>query len=195
MDLSYLVDEHTIGVNQAYYCTFPQWGFVPKYFCCSDIHAYKVCMDAYGKTGVETVFIYDYLRAIVGDYPKDFCYDVPRIGEHLWDGASFSSDIETGTNIGKTVVIDLALPAAMYMGFNPIYLIGCDCEPTGHAYPGDKHAQPYTFGHSPCDFESQKKSYQVVREYADMNGIEVYNATSGGKLEAFKRIEYADIWR
>jgi len=196
MDLSHLRSELTIGVNQAYYCTLPKWCFIPRYFCCSDIYAYRECMDAYANMDVWTVFIYDYLKDIVSEHPKDICHDVPRLGGAIWEGAPFIPDLDLGTNLGKTVIIDLAIPVAMYMGCNPIYLIGVDCEPTGHAYPPDKHAQPYKRGeHSPCDFKSQKKSYEVVRNYADLNDIKVYNATVGGQLEAFERVNYADIWR
>ena len=34
------------------------------------------------------------------------------------------------------------------------------------------------------------KAFEVAREYCDKNGIEIYNATRGGYLEAFKRIDF-----
>jgi len=45
-----------------------------------------------------------------------------------------SFDLKEGTIVTGTVVQDLALPFAYWLGCNKIYLLGCDCDTKGHFY-------------------------------------------------------------
>ena len=37
-------------------------------------------------------------------------------------------------------------------------------------------------------------AYQAAREYADRHGIKIYNATRGGKLEVFERVDFDSLF-
>jgi len=56
------------------------------------------------------------------------------IPPRLENKESISLDLELGTFVCGTVIMDLSLPLAAYMGCNPIHIIGCDCQPNGHFY-------------------------------------------------------------
>lgn len=107
---------------------------------------------------------------------------------------------------GATVTFS-ALQMAMYMGFNPIYLIGQDFSygdpvptrdnsdvvyATGKGHfdpryyrPGDKHHAPKK--------EHQLKAFEAIELFARDHGITIYNATRGGELEVFPRIALDDV--
>ena len=38
------------------------------------------------------------------------------------------------------------------------------------------------------------KAYEAFRRYADENGIKVKNATRGGKLEIFERVDFDSLF-
>ncbi len=122
---------------------------------------------------------------------------------------SFSSDISKGINGGYSVTFE-NLQIAIYMGLNPIYLIGCD-----HSYVNDKND---VSGEVECNSDIDKnhfilnytekgeivdyapidkvtKSFLIAREYAENNEIQVFNATRGGKLEVFPRIKFDEIMK
>ncbi len=117
-----------------------------------------------------------------------------------------------------------ALQLAVYMGFNPIYLIGCD---TSYTIPEDVDTKGTTFDpasgekiegyvmtsktnndpnhFTPEYFGSGSKwhhpnvngmlfGYQMAKKYCNSRGVDVFNATIGGELEVFPRIEFSTIF-
>lgn len=37
-------------------------------------------------------------------------------------------------------------------------------------------------------------AYKAARKYADAHGIKIYNATRGGKLEVFERVDFDSLF-
>jgi len=37
-------------------------------------------------------------------------------------------------------------------------------------------------------------AFEKAKEYADGHGIKIYNATRGGKLEVFERVNFDDLF-
>ena len=136
----------------------------------------------------------------------------------------FSCNAARYLRVPNTVSIT-ALQLAVYMGFNPIFLIGCD---TSYSIPenvdsegstfdpgtGEKidgyvitsktnndpnHFCPEYFGagkkwHNP-NVNGMLYGYQMAKEYCDIKGVEVFNATIGGKLEIFPRVIFPEIFK
>lgn len=44
----------------------------------------------------------------------------------------------------------------------------------------------------PLDFATM--TFEKAREYADGHGIKIYNATRGGKLEVFERVNFDKLF-
>jgi hypothetical protein len=99
------------------------------------------------------------------------------------------------------------------MGFDPIYLIGCD---TSYTVPESvqiesddprkltsteedpNHFDPHYFGpgrkwQNP-DVRFMVEDYEKARRSADRSGIGIYNATVGGQLEVFPRVDYRSVF-
>ncbi len=107
--------------------------------------------------------------------------------------AKFSRDIVNGLYYGATVLYN-CLQIAVYMGFSKIYLLGVDF--TGGA-TGEKTEY--------CNFDGKPNGghlfnqiiyhgYLAAKKEADKGGFQIYNATRGGELEVFKRVEFDSLF-
>ena len=110
---------------------------------------------------------------------------------------------------GGTVTFTL-LELSWMMGFRKIYLIGCDNtynafqnvdasaevltsdENTGNDYFSKDYMRPGEIMRI-GDLDKATKGYAVAREYIESHGGEIYNATRGGKLEVFKRVDLDEL--
>ena len=100
---------------------------------------------------------------------------------------------------GGSSVTYILLQIAVYMGFKEIYLLGCDCD-----YSGDnlhmaeieyRSGEGVRFVMSRSDeiISSLISGHIKAREYADTHGIKIFNATRGGKLEIYERVNLEDV--
>lgn len=112
--------------------------------------------------------------------------------------AKFSSDISKRVYFGATVAYD-CLQIAVYMGFSRIYLLGMDLVPHEQ---GNTSAMQYSNCYEP-EKRSKKpqmwvnkilRAYLAAKEYADVHGIHIYNATRGGYLEIFDRVDFDELF-
>jgi len=94
---------------------------------------------------------------------------------------------------------------AVYMGCNPIYLIGFDggYVPQKKGQPDPNHFVPEYWGpdlktinekRAKSINESSLAGHKLAKEYCDAHGIEIYNATPGGVVEVFERVDYDSIF-
>ena len=102
----------------------------------------------------------------------------------------------------------LAIELAIYMGCNPIYLLGMDHDFLAHKglikhfYTGltiENHPDAHD-DISDVSYRSEIESclrlwkkYELIKQYAIKNKINIYNATYGGYLDVFPRINYRSI--
>ena len=150
-------------------------------------------------------------------FPRDVRHFLQRTGETLYVDflreypgfPQFSEDLAQGAYWGGTVTY-LNLQLAYHLGLNPIYLIGID-----HSYtiPSDvqvegtrltsqsddpNHFHPDYFGrgyrwHDPR-VDRMEEGYRAARRFLEARGVKVYNATAGGKLEVFERVEFESLF-
>lgn len=152
-----------------------------------------VCAQAYIKNGIliRDAIYYPFIQA--ERTPAFFNQDIQK-GVHFY-----------GTITGKLINI------AVYMGFKEIYLLGCD-----HTCPirTDENGRKVLDTSKPLHFsndyyeneEQQQKVYQNITDlessmkyvtdsfrgikYAcDLLGVKIFNATRGGELEVFPRVD------
>ncbi len=112
----------------------------------------------------------------------------------------FSEDFARKSFWGRTVIYDGVLQLAAYMGFKEIYLVGTDC----CQYDDQKKqhfVSNYSMEKSILNINDILLAYKAAKRYADSHGIKIYNATHGGKLEIFERVDFdslfpkIDMWR
>lgn len=104
----------------------------------------------------------------------------------------FSDDIVKCIYRSATVMFDM-IQIAVYMGFKEIYLLGVDCNYImgGMNNYFFKSTKPDTVIHRP---NNMVLAYKSAKKYADSHGIRIYNATRGGKLEVFERIDFDSLF-
>ena len=109
----------------------------------------------------------------------------------------FSERVDKCIYEGMTVTY-ACLQMAMYMGFKEIYLLGLDHNYSNNLYAGSNHFAGYdmdkTIRLNTVYIEQNELAYVSARKYAEQNGIKVYNATRGGKLEVFERKDFDSLF-
>lgn len=197
-DLSLLRDEYTFGMNRIY-LGFPQMGFETTYYltinslvveqCAADIRALNmprfICWRSHNEVGEapNLSFLHTtYLGA-------RFSYDARG---RLWEGAT---------------VTYVALQLAYHMGFEKVILIGVDHSYSTQGKPnttvtsqGDDpdHFDARYFGKGfrwqLPDLETSERAYRMARQAYEGNGRQVVDATVGGKLTIFPKVDYATLF-
>lgn len=118
----------------------------------------------------------------------------------------FSEDVCMGTYVGGTVIYSVGLQLAAYMGASEIYLIGVDNTYTGKATDSKNHfIENYHDSEDKKRYENAGASYlydkrrcELAFEKAEIHsqkrGFRIYNATRGGAVEAFERVDFDSLF-
>ncbi|MBT6503190.1 MAG: hypothetical protein HOK67_25140 [Deltaproteobacteria bacterium] len=219
-DLTWIRQEHTFVVNL--FTLHPEFlNFKNCYYCLGDSRFYQnqkllpeITQSLSHHLTVNSFFEERARPAVT----HETCLDSERLffveidhAQKCWEGM-FHADLSRKLCWGYSVVIDQCLPLAIYMGFNPIYLLGCDCDynlnPAKPDFTNSFFYNPKTVSgeyltslyHSsqvPDEFNLSGKiidSYQVVKRYCDTHSIHIFNAGAGGKLNVFERVAYPTLF-
>lgn len=158
---------------------------------------------------VDTMFLRDYKEEIM-EYPVDVKFINNFMEEEEQKNISlpyrihcvtddivlqqpmFSDDISRVVYGGATVTY-VCIQIAIYMGFKEIYLLGVDCK---YSKGSSKN---YFFQDKENDHMNHNEdrmilSYQAAKQYADLHGIKIYNATRNGMLEVFDRVDFDELF-
>lgn len=105
----------------------------------------------------------------------------------------FSEDFARGTSNGWTVTYTI-LQLAVYMGFSEIYLLGVNCNYTKGV------ENNYFYEEEEKDMmdrneEGMVLAYQAAEKYAKSHGVKICNATRGGMLEVFERVDFDSLFQ
>lgn len=189
-DLENLKNEKTISMNSI--CKlYDQTDWRPTYFAVQDDKVFETLQEIIRAHSEVPVFISDNVpsrfkreKAWV-EFPTDTKYHSYDILKQKYY-ARFSDDAYDIVYDGYSIAYS-CIELAVYMGFKEIYLLGADC-----TYLGEKEH----FVDSGVEDRSRKYAtpklivgYEKVKEYADSHGIKVFNATRGGVLEVFPRVD------
>lgn len=120
--------------------------------------------------------------------------------------AKFSEDFSSGVYINGTVTYG-AIQLAVYMDCKEIYLLGVDCDYSVNEGKMPYFSQDYTnktelkydiernFVQNGKTMEYyQEMDYLLAKEYANKHAIVIKNATRGGKLEIFERVDFDSLF-
>ena len=128
----------------------------------------------------------------IKEYGNVNLYYKPYVSVYSEDGTypeglmPFSKDISKGVYDGLSITYAM-IQIAAYMGYKEIYLIGVD-----HNSPMKNGvvdaSQSYEDGIKPIEV-----SFREAKRFCEKNGISIYNATRGGKLEVFNRISLDEV--
>jgi hypothetical protein len=211
-DLALLKDEYSFAVNGIFYKT-KEMNYKPNFYMVEDNHVVYDNLKEINKYQCEYKFFpSNYKNVIVPDettifMPSDFgfyreyhpYYCIPR----------FSTDVSNEIFAGQSVTI-MQLQMAYHLGFSHVYLIGMDfsyalpesTKVEGCNYTSQEddvnHFHPDYFGkgkkwHDP-KLDRVLMNYQKCKEEFELDGRKIYNATKGGKLEIFDRVDYDTLF-
>lgn len=123
----------------------------------------------------------------------------------LLDNPRFSDDCSKIVYSIATVTYT-SIQLAAYMGIRKMYIIGCDhrfarqyrLDGTIEEYSDQKNyfsgvKEKYQRGAS--NIGEQAIAFDAAKKYADEHGIKIYNATRGGYLEVFERVDFDSLFK
>lgn len=193
-----LKGEQSFGMNRVY-LAFPEWGFQTSYFLSvNDLVIEQSAADImalpmpkflswrsrrFVQPAQNTMFLNStYERPI---FAKD-------ARGRLWEGAT---------------VTYVALQLAYHMGFETVILIGVDHRFTSKGEPNTTivsegedrdHFDARYFGHGfrwqLPDLEMSERAYRMARQAYEADGRQVLDATIGGQLTVFDKVDYNSLF-
>ncbi|MCQ3936402.1 MAG: hypothetical protein DPW18_05070 [Chloroflexi bacterium] len=201
-DLGKLKNEITFGLNRIY-LLFPELGFTTTYLC--------VTNDL-----VVEQFVSDFLALRVPQFiawrsrrhynPQLPIAQLPTFVYTTYTGPRFAADVRGRVWEGATVT-NLALQLAFHMGIGQVILIGVDHNFTSKGdanktvvSQGDdpNHFMPNYFGKGVKwqlpDLDTSEVGYILAREAYRKAGREILDATIGGKLTVFPKVDYNSLF-
>lgn len=211
-NLKLLKNEITIGMNSIF-LNYENMGFHPTYYIVEDVLvAEDRAQEIKNYQGPRHKFFGNYLSHYLEEDVSNIWLNViirhylEQDKEHF---PNFSTNLANKVWVGGTVTY-LCLQLAYYLGTKQVYLIGCD-----HSYKipnsvikdglrltstekDPNHFHPDYFGkgfrwHDP-NTDRMEKAYKRAKEFFEKDGKMIYNATIGGKLEVFQRVNYEALF-
>lgn len=198
-DLTRLRDEYTFGLNRIY-LMFPELGFHTTYFVTVNDLVIEQCKDDIVALPMPKFLSWRTHGLFPsGNRPAEFLYTT-------YDNPAFSTDVRHRVWESATVTY-VALQLAFHMGFQQVILIGVDHSSsvpgkanTTIVSQGDdpNHFNPAYFGKGfrwqLPDFETSEIGYRLAREAYESAGRQVLDATIGGKLTIFPKVDYSSLF-
>lgn len=216
-NLSPLADEITIVMSGFWkHPVVAEWQ--PSYYCFSDpvffdgsqpmsqffeslrehIHSTRFIVPLSGRDTIERKAL---LPAQQPVYYVD--YHARLLGTNEKDGIDFTRRLPWFYTTAQ-----LALMLAIYLGCSPVYLMGFDHdwlifrEYERHFYEG-KTVSDHPVAHGtytyPLDSEMESmlrlwKGYRYLKAFAETRNVKILNATDGGLLDVFDRVEFTSLF-
>ncbi|MDR0947776.1 MAG: DUF115 domain-containing protein [Ruminococcus sp.] len=188
-------NEICCATNKIFYA-FDDTNWRPHYYLAQD----KFIMQQYPETisKIDSVkFIADRVPDFWdSDYSKGCLkYHIKTEG-FLPQMPEFSTDFSRYSVEGTTVTYS-ALQLTAYMGFSEIFLLGVDFDYSGDMRKGENHfSKKYVSATDKFGGWSPDKhllAYKKAELVSRLRGFKIYNATRGGKLEIFERVDFEQI--
>lgn len=207
-DIEQLDGEITIGVNSLYKI-YDRTEFRPNYYICLDEMSQIMLEENIGKYERKISKDGLFLNALKKTKIEDagylyYCYqdhwfnvDNPK---YKFENLRYSTDLVEGI-YDKCTVTNAAIDFAIYCGCKEIYLLGVDCNYNGpKKYFDDVDSGDIFVGESGermafCIQRAMIAGYKFMEKETKKRGIHIYNATRGGMLEEFDRVDFDEIIR
>lgn len=188
--------EYAIGMNKLY-LMFENSGWRPDYWVGTDPRLLEQYMDDIIRMDVKNKFVsFDYFRDQTDQFP-DLYFLHECMDFQVKTLPKFSEDIANVIYDCGTVTYE-CIQLAAYMGFKEIYLLGVDFSfSENYSDPKNHFTDKYYDTRSKTGYflrDEQLMAYQSAKKYAEEHGIKIYNATRGGKLEVFERVDFDSLF-
>ena len=199
-DLLRLKKEFTFGLNRIY-LLFPEMGFHTTFLLAINHLVLRQCAQEILDQPMPKFITWSARSYLPGRPPSNTAFF-----DFVCAKPGFSRDLRKPIWHGATVTY-AALQLAYHMGFSRVVLIGVDHNfatkgPAGQAVisQGDdpNHFSPSYFGKGfrweLPDLETSEMAYQMALEAYQQAGRQVLDATIGGKLNIFPKVDYRSLF-
>jgi 6-hydroxymethylpterin diphosphokinase MptE-like protein len=201
-DLSKLRDEFTFGLNRIY-LMFPRLGFSTS--CLVSVNN-LVIEQSLAEISALTIPTFLSWRSR-GFFPRSSAVaSLPTFLYTTYESPTFACDARGRLWEGATVT-NVALQLAYHMGFRKVILIGVD---HNFSSKGKANQEVVSQGDDPNhfsaayfgkgfrwqlpDLDTSEVGYRMARAAYERDGREVLDATVGGKLTVFQKVEYNSLF-
>lgn len=212
-DLMLLKDEYTFGVNSFFYKT-RETGFKPYFYVVEDSSVMKENIEEIRNFDAPYKFFPTNYKLL---HPKKTNTLFFRMNRGFYEKSSpnyvvprFSTDASKVLYCGQSVTY-INLQLAYFMGFTEVYLIGMDFSyviPESHKRTGDvllsdsddqNHFHKDYFGKGKTwkdpKLDRVALNYKQAKLVYEATGRKIFNATIGGSLEVFERVDYESLMK
>ena len=198
-DLSLLRGQVTFGMNRIY-LLFPTLGYQTTYYVAVNELVVEQCAREIRALRGPKLITWRARPWVHGDSEVIYL-DTDYTGDER-----FATDVSGRVFEGSTVTF-VALQIAFHMGFEEVILLGVDHAFVAQGEPnaavtsaGDDpdHFSPAYFGKGfrwqLPDLEASERAYLLARRAYEAAGRRVMDATAGGKLTVFPKVEYRSLF-
>jgi hypothetical protein len=199
IDISKLRGEKTFGMNRVF-LAFPEWGFQTSFLVSVNDLVIEQSASDIMALSIPKFLSWRSRRYLKPDDQTTFLhttYERPKFAKdargRLWEGAT---------------VTYVALQLAYHLGFDPVILIGVDHSFASKGAPNTTltsqgedrdHFDPRYFGRGfrwqLPDLDMSERAYQMARAAYEADGRRVLDATVGGQLTVFPKVEYNSLFQ
>jgi len=153
------------------------------------------------------------IRKIISENEYEVCFYNIVYSKRFEECPSYSEDPSKALYSGGGTVVNYQLQMASYMGFSEIFLLGVDNASTirteaetylsqqRHFYEETQNDigqfEVHWIKHSRNEQEDinvRNKNFAFAEAYSRKHGFRIYNATCGGMLETFERVDFDSIF-
>ncbi|MCI8516245.1 MAG: DUF115 domain-containing protein [Hungatella sp.] len=201
-DLERLKEEDCFTANRIFKI-FPETSWRPDYYAVDDWHG--ISSAEANQLEIPHIFFGDYFfRKHKITNKNALVFYGHRTLDLKLESFGFSDDMAKEIYIGATVTF-VNLQIAAYMGYKEIYLLGIDhsfpyeIDSSGKVVRNNAVNRSHFFKDTGAtkiigNIEGMTNAYLTAKNYADKHGIQIYNATRGGKLEVFQRVDFDSLF-
>ena len=216
-----IIGNITFACNSIY-AIYENTKWRPTYYCSSDTIGMRYMMSdeiikkfAKQYKAFFTGLPHFYLVNPIKDRLGNVVFFKTETNEYNQGVAQFSNDASERLYFAGSITYYM-IQLAVYMGFSEIYLLGIDFtfsnerhldgsithnEVQNHFDLADRENKKLSKSIANmvgvdylADTDEQLCGYRAARKYADEHGIHIYNATRGGKLEVFDRVDFDSLF-
>jgi len=209
-DLAKLKNEFTFGMNRIY-LMFPELGFTTSCLVSINDLVIEQCAAEMAALEIPKFLAWRSHRHFNKIYPSSssFIFHLSSFPTFLYTSYTspkFSTDVRGRVWEGATVT-NVALQLAFHMGFEQVILIGVD---HNFASKGDANKTVVSDGDDSNhfsgayfgkgfrwqlpDLDTSEIGYRFARQAYESAGREVFDATVGGKLTIFPKVDYNSLF-
>ena len=199
-DINKLKGEICFGMNSIFKL-YDKTEWRPTYYAIIDSSVYRRIKNDIEQIDIEGLFFPDRIldSALVNAHYVPFidnwCNSAieRRVIPNIFQKRKFGRDMTKRFYAGASVV-HFIMQIAFYMGFSEIYLLGTDCSAPNKHSTLTPYKDSDQLGNSPQDiYDGLMQDYEIAKQEAIKRGIKIINATRGGALELFPRVDLDDL--